>query len=115
MAKKEDIHFTDTMIAVSSLEEVMGFWTITMGFDYVEGGIGWMALQDKKTKQRIVLTGDDFGCPWALAFATKNLEEALTILEARGLKIVQKNTSPGGFRFVFCHDERGIPVVVYVR
>lgn len=116
MAKEQHfIRFTDTMISVPSIEQAMSFWTFKMGFEYKEGGFGWMALEDKATKQRIVLTEENFGSQWALSFATDNFEDTLKRLSECGVMITRKMDEPGGFKHALCHDERGIPLIVFVR
>lgn len=115
MAKDHFIKFTDTMIHVPSVQNAMSFWTFKMGFEYKEGGFGWIALEDVKTKQKIVLTEDDFGSPWALAFATNNFEETLEKLTESKIVIKTRVDIPGGFKHALCYDEMGIPLLVYVR
>lgn len=115
MFKSDFIKFTDTMIHVPSVQEAMSFWTFKMGFEYIEGGFGWMSLEDKKTKQKIVLTEENFGSPWALAFSTNNFDETLERLAESKITIKTKVITPGGFKHALCYDELGIPLLVYVR
>jgi predicted enzyme related to lactoylglutathione lyase len=93
----------------------MSFWTMKMDFDYKEGGFGWMALEHRKTRQRIVLTEERFGSPWAMAFGTDDLEETLAVLTGYGVNVVSQKNETGGFKHALCIDPSGIPLLIYVR
>ena len=85
-----EIHLTDIMIRVDSVQDAVGVLTESLNLMPCGSGDDWTMLEDQQSGQRLVLTVRDFGASWALAVSTPNIEKTLTQFAAQGIPVPDK-------------------------
>lgn len=80
------LRLTDLMLHTDDVERAKAFWVGQLGLTLVSDEPAWTMLEDPDSGQRLVLTPNDFGAPWALALSAPNLFEECKRLSEMGLQ-----------------------------
>jgi hypothetical protein len=107
--------FTDIMIKVQSRDQAVNFLVSTFGLALSDNGSGWTALEDPETKQRIVITEEDFGSTWAISIATSHMDQTIQSLSKQGVQVKFHKELATGFQYALCENALGISILLYTR
>lgn len=108
--------YVDASVAVSALDDALGFWTDTMGFVSVASSCAnsrpWAIVADPETDQRLKLIERDH-LPFALSFEVEDLDACVGELTNVGGNLHDRGTyGDTGIRWVLVRDPWAVPMLL---
>lgn len=110
MSRVENI--TDIMMKVDDIQSAKDLFGNLLNLEETNSGPGWVQLEDLDTHQRLVLTNEDFGSPWALATSTRDMSSTVSNLQDVNAKLVKEGSSGAGFVYKL-FKTNGLNLLIY--